>query len=189
MSHGHTGLSRAFTILALIGLVPLAAGAKLEGQTQPDVEALRSLPQAFSTAFNKHDAHQLAAVMPKIAYFFKEDLTWVKGRARFEKYYARLFKNQFKDLSYKVLGTQIRMLRPDLALVRHCWTVQGDKNADGSARPPRFGLMTMNAEKLNGTWVVTSAWVQNTNAPTGKLPGITPEAEGLKPPNVVPRAK
>ena len=83
------------------------------------------MPEAFSTAFNQHDAHQLIAVMTKRFVFFKEDLTWLKGRARFEKYYARLFKNQFKDLSYKVVGTQIRMLRPDTALVRHCWTVQG----------------------------------------------------------------
>ena len=184
MSHGHTGLSRAFKILALIGLVILAAGATPGGQTQPDEEALRSLPQAFSTAFNRHDANELVAVMAGIAYFFKED-GWLKGRGRVEKYYARLFKNQLKDASYKVLATRIKMVRPDMALVRHCWTVERDKNVDGSARPPRFGVMSMVAEKRKETWVVTSAWVQNTNGSTGKLPEITPEAEGIQPPNVV----
>ena len=57
---------------------------------------------------------------------------------------------------------------------------------DGSARPQRFGLMTMVAEKRAGTWLIAS--VQNTNGPTGTA--VTPEANGLKvPPIVVPRPK
>jgi hypothetical protein len=56
---------------------------------------------------------------------------------------------------------------------------------DGSARPQRFGLMTIVAEKRNGTWLVAA--VQNTNGPTDR--SSTPEGEDIKSPIVVPRPK
>ena len=63
--------------------------------------------------------------------------------------------------------------------------IQGDKNVDGSARPQRFGLMTMVADKRNGVWVVAA--VQNTNGPTDATPARPPEAHDIKSPIVVPR--
>ncbi len=168
-------------------LVLFASGAAVEAQTKQDEESLRSLPQAFSNGFNKRDARQLAAIMAPNVDFVTVGLTWLQGREDFETYHSRLFSGRFKDVWYKVLETHVRFMRPDLALVRHSWTIQGDKNADGSARPQRFGLMTMIAEKRDGAWLVGA--VQNTNGPTG-VAAITPEAEGIRtPPIVVPRPK
>ena len=44
--------------------------------------------------------------------------------------------------------------------------VNGDKNIDGSDRPPRFGMMTMVAENRSEAWVVAA--LQNVNAPIGE---------------------
>jgi hypothetical protein len=77
------------------------------------------------------------------------------------------------------LETAVRFIRPDLALIHWSWRIQGDKNADGSPRPPRFGLMTMLAEKRKGTWLVVVE--QNTNGGSGP-----PELQDIKPPIVVP---
>ena len=74
----------------------------------------------------------------------------------------------------------MRFIRPDLALIHWSWRIQGDKNADGSARPPRFGLITMPAEKRKGTWLVVVA--QNTNCGSGP-----PEIQAIKPSIAVPR--
>lgn len=76
----------------------------------------------------------------------------------------------------------VRFIRPDLALIHWSWTIQGDKNADGSMRPQRFGLMTMLAEKHNGSWLVAAA--QNTNAGSA---GGSPEAQDIKSPIGVAR--
>ena len=81
----------------------------------------------------------------------------------------------------------MRFLRPDVAVVRHSWMAQGDRNVDGTARPQRFGLMTMVAEKRNGIWLVAA--VQNTNGPTDATQVRTPEAQDIKSPIVVPRPK
>lgn len=80
----------------------------------------------------------------------------------------------------------MQFVRPDVAVVRHSWTAQGDKNVDGSARPQRFGLMTMVADKRNGVWLVVA--VQNTNGPTDATPH-TPEAQDIKSPILVTRPK
>jgi hypothetical protein len=52
----------------------------------------------------------------------------------------------------------------------------GDKNYDGTPRPPRFGLMTIVAKKQGGNWQIEVA--QNTNS----LLGTPPELKGIKTP-------
>ena len=81
----------------------------------------------------------------------------------------------------------MQFVRPDVAVVRHSWKAKGDKNVDGSARPQRFGLMTMVADKRNGVWLVAA--VQNTNGPTDATETRTPEAQDMKSGIVVPRTQ
>jgi uncharacterized protein (TIGR02246 family) len=157
-----------------------------EAQTEQDKATVGRLPQAFSDAFNKHDGHALATIMAEDVDFVTVGLTWLHGRADFEKFHTRLLTGRFKEITFAVLETHVRFIRPDLALVRYSWTGQGDKNADGSARPQRYGLMTMLAEKQNGSWLVVA--VQNTNGPVGPN-NSQAELEGIKSPLVVPRAK
>jgi len=167
-------------------LVLFAHITTAHAQTKQDEESLRRLPGAFSDAFNNHNGHQLAAIMAENVDFVTVGLTWLQGRADFETYHTRLFADRFKEIAHKVLEVHVRFMRPDIAVVRHSWSAQGDKNIDGSARPPRFGLMTMVAEKRANDWVVTS--VQNVNGSVGVAP--SPEANGIRtPPIVVPRPK
>src|SRR6266576_2958965 len=51
------------------------------------------------------------------------------------------------------------------AVVHWSWKMSGDKHFDGTARPPRFGLMTLVVEKRDGAWQIVVA--QNTNALLG----------------------
>jgi len=181
-----TRLLNGRAVLLSACLVLFAHITTAQAQTEQDEESLRRLPSAFSEAFNKHDGHQLAAIMSENVDFVTVGLTWLQGRADFETYHTRLFADRFKEIEYKVLQTHVRVMRPDIAVVRHSWSIQGDKNVDGSARPPRFGLMTMVAEKRADNWVIAS--VQNVNGPT--TAGLSPEANGIKtPPIVVPRPK
>lgn len=56
----------------------------------------------------------------------------------------------------------------------------GDKNYDGTPRPPRYGMMTIVAEKRSGIWQEEVA--QNTNS----LLGTPPELNGISTPIPVP---
>ena len=155
-------------------------GVATDAQTKRDEEELRQLPQAFSEAWAKHDGHALAQIMADDVDFVTVGATWFHGRRDFETYHTRLLSGRFKDSTNTPLQTLVRFLRPNLALVHWSWTIQGDRNPDGSLRPQRFGLMTMVAEKQNGKWLVVAA--QNTNR--GTVGGT--EAEGITMPIVVP---
>ena len=175
------------TRAGLACLMALMLGTVIEGQSfnKQDEAALQRLPQAFSAAFNKRDAHALAMIMSEDVDFVTVGLTWLHGLADFEKYHARLIADRFNDISVTVLKTHVRFMRPDIAVVRYSWSVAGDRNVDGSARPQRFGMTTMIAEKRRDAWAVTQA--QNVNSPTGAA-ARTPEADDIRSPIVVPRA-
>lgn len=143
---------------------------------------MRRLPQAFSDAWAKHDGHELAKIMADDVDFVTVATTYLHGRADFEKFHARLLSGRFKEASITPLQTTARFLRPDMAVVDWSWRIRGDKNADGTARLPRFGMMVMVAEKRNGSWLVVVA--QNTNA----VLGLPPELQDIKTPIPIPGA-
>jgi uncharacterized protein (TIGR02246 family) len=149
-------------------------------QTKADEEAARKLPQAFSDAWAKHDGHELAKLMADDADFVTVATTYLHGRSDFEKFHVRLLSGRFKDSTLTPLQTTVRFLHPDMAVVHWSWKVEGDKNPDGTPRPPRYGMMTLVAEKRSGDWLVVVG--QNTNA----ILGIPPELQDIKTPIAIP---
>jgi len=159
----------------------LSYGTITDAQTKIDEEAVRALPRAFCDAWAKHDGHQLAATMAEDVDFVTVGGAWFHGRADFEKYHTRLLAGRFRESTNTPLETIVRIVRPDEAVVHWSWTIEGDKNPDGSPRPKRFGIMTMVAKKQKGAWLVAIA--QNTNAGPG-----APEADDIKLPIRLPKA-
>ena len=148
---------------------------QLTAQTRLDRDSVSSLPKKFSDAWAQRDGAQLAAIMADDVEFVTVGATMLRGRKDFEKYHSRLLSGRFAGSSNTVLDTSVRFLRSNLALVHWTWSIEGDRDADGSARPKRFGLMTMVAEKRGGRWFVVAA--QNTNAAAT----IPPEALDITP--------
>jgi len=152
----------------------------LDAQTKLDEDAVRKLPEAFRDAWARHDGHALAGIMADDVDFVTVGATWLHSRADFEKYHTRLLSGRFSASTITVLQTEARFLCADVAVVHWSWKIEGDKNPDGTARNPRFGMMTMVAEKRNGSWLVAAA--QNDNS----FPGTAPEFEGIKTPMPIP---
>jgi uncharacterized protein (TIGR02246 family) len=165
-----------FALSFLFAVVILPANA----QTKADEQAVRKLPQAFSDAWAKHDGHELAKMMADDVDFVTVASTYLHGRADFEKFHVRLLSGRFKDSTITPLQTTVRFLRPDMGVVHWSWKIEGDKNPDGTLRQPRYGIMTLVAEKQDGHWLV--ALGQNTNA----ILGIPPELQDIKTPIAIP---
>jgi uncharacterized protein (TIGR02246 family) len=161
-------------------LVLFVTSSSLKAQTKMDDEAVRKLPQFFCDAFTKHDGHELAKIMADDVDFVTVAAVYLHGRADFEKFHVRLLTGRFKDATAVPLETNVRFLGPDMAVVHYSWKTAGDRNFDGTPRQPRFGMMTMVAQKRGGTWQVIVA--QNTNA----LLGTPPELQDIKTPVAVP---
>ncbi len=153
----------------------LAVASPTHGQSPSDEPAVRALPRAFCQAWNRHDGHQLAQIMADDVDFVTVGAMWLHGRADFEKYHVGLLGGRFRDSTIAVERAAVRFLRPDLALVHWSWRIAGDRNPDGTSRQPRYGMMTMVAEKRNSSWVVVAS--QNDNAvpwspAEGQLPNL-----------------
>src|SRR5262250_1370678 len=149
-------------------------------QSKADEEAVDKLPQEFCDAWAKHDGHALAKIMAEDVDFVTVATTYLHGRADFETFHVRLMTGRFKASTITALKTTSRFLRPDMAVVHWSWRIEGDKNPDGTARQPCYGMMTLVAEKKNGNWLVIVA--QNTNAAAH----IPPELQGIKTPIAIP---
>jgi len=149
-------------------------------QAKTDEEALRKLPQEFCDAWAKHDGHALAKIMAEDVDFVTVATTYLHGRADFEMFHVRLLSGRFKDSTLTALQTTTRFLRPDMGVIHWSWKIEGDRNPDGTPRQPRYGLMTLVAEKKMGDWLVVVG--QNTNA----LLGVPPELQDIKTPIAIP---
>jgi uncharacterized protein (TIGR02246 family) len=158
----------------------LAGASNVLAQSKSDEEAVGKMPQAFCDAWAQHDGHALAKIMAEDVDFVTVATTYLHGREDFETFHVRLLSGRFKDSTITVLKTTTRFLRPDMAVVHWSWKIAGDKNPDGTLRQPRFGLMTLVAEKKNGNWLVVVG--QNTNA----ILGVPPELQGIKTPIAIP---
>ena len=60
-----------------------------------------------------------------------------------------------------VTGTDIKFLGADIAVAHVRWGMRGDKDADGTPRPPRNGVMMQVLVRRGGAWTIVAA--QNTN--------------------------
>ena len=153
-----------------------------DAQMKSDEDAVRALPRLFCEAWAKHDGHELATIMADDVDFVTVGGAWFHGRADFEKYHTRLLSGRFRASTNTPLEVIVRFVRPDEAVVHWSWTIEGDKNADGSPRAKRFGIMTIVAKKQKDTWLIAVA--QNTNAGPG-----APEADDIKLPIRLPKAE
>src|SRR5712692_2778376 len=144
-------------LVATLVLLLVMAGLSLNAQTKTDEEVLRKLPQTHCDAWNKHDGHELAKIMADDADFVTVATVYLHGRVDYEKFHVRLLSGRFKDSTFAPLETTVRFLRPDMAVVHWSWKMSGDKNFDGTSRPPRFGLMTIVVEKRGGSWQIVVA--------------------------------
>jgi uncharacterized protein (TIGR02246 family) len=167
-------------LLSASVLFLLVMNSNAVSQSKADEEAVVKLPQEFCAAWARHDGHALAQIMAEDVDFVTVATTYLHGRPDFEKFHARLLNGRFKDSIITPLETTSRFLRRDMAVVHWSWRIEGDKNADGTARQPRFGMMTLVAEKHQGNWLVVVG--QNTNA----ILGIPPELQDIKPPIAIP---
>lgn len=167
------------SIGAMLALV--ACATELQAAAPKSEESIRALAYSFCDAWNKHDGHALAAIVSEDIDFVNVGARWFRGRSDFETYHTRLLSGRFSEARMEALEMKVRFLRDDLAALHWTWSMSGDKNFDGTARPKRHGLMTVLAERRGGHWKIALA--QNTNLMSGPA---APEEEGIASPVTIP---
>jgi uncharacterized protein (TIGR02246 family) len=139
----------------------LALFAAVASANPADEAAIREVQAHWDAAWNRHDIKALGALVADDVRFVNVAGIVLTSRAEFEQLQARTHTMQFKESVRTVTGTEIKFLTPDVAIAHVKWGMRGDKNADGSPRPPRNGVMMQVLMKREGKWQVVAA--QNTD--------------------------
>jgi uncharacterized protein (TIGR02246 family) len=148
---------RILLVFALLALGVSSVGAS----RQADEAEIGRIQARWDDAWNRHDIKALSALVAEDVRFVNVAGNVLNGRDEFEKLQTRTHATQFKDSVRTVTGTDIKFLTPDIAVAHVRWGMKGDKDADGTPRPPRDGVMMQVLVKRSGAWTIVA--VQNTN--------------------------
>jgi uncharacterized protein (TIGR02246 family) len=120
-----------------------------------DEEAVLQVNEGLAEAWNKHDLDLYFSYFAPDAQWVNVVGMWWRNEAE-HKYALDIFmKAMFNKTQHKVLHTEVRMLRQDLALVRHNWELEGWVMPDGrDMSDVSTGVMTLIVEKRKGKWLV-----------------------------------
>lgn len=143
-------------ILAAGFISPFADAAQAD-----DEQAIKQVEARWQDAWNRHDVDALAALFTEDASFVQVAGRRWDGPEDIRKNHALVHAMQFKESVWTNRDLDIRFLAPDIALIHQTWSMAGDKNPDGTPRPPRDGIFTQVFVKRDGKWLITAS--QNTN--------------------------
>ena len=162
LMEGHVKTPRVAWALTAISLVLLVI---LVGHAWPATAQTvgpESLVDGFVRAFNTHDAKTFGSL-------FAEDADWVsvagirvKGRAKIQAEHEEAFNTFFKMTTLASTGTEVRLVRPEVAVLHFNWELNGQLDPEGKPRNPRRGIITIVAVKQVDGWKISAG--QNTNA-------------------------
>ncbi|GEO18711.1 SgcJ/EcaC family oxidoreductase [Microvirga aerophila] len=106
-----------------------------------DTAAAR-LAASWEDAWNRHDMDAAASLVAQDVEFVTVAGLWLRGREEFLSHHRRIHAMQMQDSQWVNLAVSQRVIRDDLVLIHLEWRVTGDREPDGTARPPRLGLFT-----------------------------------------------
>jgi uncharacterized protein (TIGR02246 family) len=155
-------MAQALRIIVLL-VVATAALAANGGAATPGerTESARAVCDDFVDAWNSHDMAAFAALYAEDADFVNVLGVWLQGRAAIREHHAAIHASRMKTSRLTALETEVRFLRPDVALVHVHWELTGQIGPDGAALPTRQGILSHVVAKTGGKWLITSS--QNTD--------------------------
>jgi len=122
----------------------------MDTQTQTFEEAIKKNVTAFADAWNIHDAQALAALFTDDADFINFMGGWMQGRAEIERGHAEIFASVMRQSHMTVTDTQVKFIKPDVAVVHAVWTLDGQITPDGKDVPQRKGRWTIVTTQSEG---------------------------------------
>lgn len=142
-------------IVVLVAVTPILA------DQADDEKAIRAIQSNWDDAWNRHDIKALSSLVAEDVRFVNVAGVVLTGREEFAALQARTHAMQFKESVRSVTGTDIKFLTPNIAVAHVRWGMRGDKDADGTPRQPRHGVMMQVLMRRDEKWMVVAA--QNTN--------------------------
>ena len=123
--------------LALPALLPIRSVAQTDQQS--DEESIRSLVDHLIAAWNRHDAHAVAALFSSDAEFTNRLGSTLSGRSSIERFHAHCFAIPLENSRLESTAIRTRFLRSDVASIDLHWQMTDA----GSPNELRHGLISL----------------------------------------------
>jgi uncharacterized protein (TIGR02246 family) len=148
-------------------VVLLGSVSSVTASQQTDEQEIRRIQERWDDAWNRHDIQALSDLVAEDVRFVNVAGAVLNGRDEFQKLQTRTHAMMFKESVRTVTATDIKFLSADIAVAHVRWGMRGDKNADGTPRPPRNGVMIQVLMKRRGAWTVVAAQNTDVRRPSG----------------------
>lgn len=159
--------------ILFVGLLPAQTQTATSVVASADEKAVRTLVGNFNNAFNAHDVKAFGAVFATDADFTNWLGMSAHGRANIETFHVPVLTVMYKNGTQKVLSSNIRFIRPDVAAVDVRSEVTGGLTPDGKAAPlMKFLLNWTVTKEPNGQWLIKV--MHNNRLPEMPAPLLNP---------------
>lgn len=128
---------------------------------------MRHVVDSLVAAWNVHDPGRFAAAFHSDADFTNVFGMHAKGAEAIAGFHAPLFETMFRDSKLMATDTEVRFIRPDVAVIDARWEMTGARDPDGNEWPARRGLMNLVVTPEDGGWSV--AVMHNMDLPAEEL--------------------
>jgi uncharacterized protein (TIGR02246 family) len=156
-------------IRRLLRASPLVLAASLAAEPVKVLDreegAVRRMATRFAETWNAHDIEALAELFAEDADFVNVAGTRLKGRAQIRTEHAQRHEMQFKDSTLTIRGVAVRFPRSDVAIAHVEWAMKGDRDSDGTSRPPREGVMSWTVVKEGAAWRIAASHNTDVRSP------------------------
>ncbi len=139
-------------VVALSLIAPLAEAAK--SKAAQSAEEIQQTLTKFDQAWNKHQAKELSALFTEDAVLINPMGKHARGRVEIEQLFAREHGEVMSQSTIHQRLQNVRLLKPDLALIDQEITVTNQKDPSGRMLPEQRYHATMLLTKRGNSWLV-----------------------------------
>ena len=140
-----------------------------------EIDRPERIPEAFVAAWNRRDAHALAALFDEDAEFVNVVGLWWHDRSAIESAHAYGLERIFPDSTLRLVRTTVKRLRDDVAVVHARMRLTGQTPIDGIDAPQaRTTIFSFVVHRTDSGWSCASA--HNTDVVPGAETTVIDEA-------------
>ena len=158
-------MKRTVVALALCALASLSGiGHRIvsvEASISTDEAAIRAVIAEFESDWNRHDAKAMFSSFSDSTDFVTWRGMWSTGHVEVEAHHAAIHAKNMRESKLTMLETRIRFVRPDVAIVRVRWRLEGAKDREMKPVGTRTGLLIHVLTREGNKWLVQAS--QNTD--------------------------
>jgi len=136
------------------------------------------LAARWEQAWNAHDVEAAARLVEADVDFVTVAGVWLRGREEFLVHHRELHRLQMRDSRWRTHATGVRSLAEAVALAHVEWSIEGDRDPDGTPRTGRRGHFGWVLRRQREGWLIAAG--QNTNL-LGHVPHLLAARAGSRP--------